>query len=280
MPIPPATINNRTGAQRTCSDAAARQDRILAETREVAIASAGLAAELLPAGWTTHAAPSPDRTMYLLILTPPAGTAHAQLVAPHAGRGWAIGITDPAAGTDTVLRTAGGTVAYQATLADAVHAARTATQLAAPDARPTVPRHGQVLRTSRYVDSNCLIGTADPDRPHLAHVRGVARGGHPHVMLPTLRRIWAATSRDSTRLTAVLLAHDWHHLDPATTGGSRVVAGIGRIHDAKPEPVTVVPLATAGELDAAWIYLLDPGEDTVTVHTGDGDPISRHPLDS
>ncbi|MET7398040.1 hypothetical protein ABZS66_31570 [Dactylosporangium sp. NPDC005572] len=272
--------------------ATSRQHRTAAETRDVAITSAGFAADLLPPDWTAHAAPVPDGSIYLLILTPPAGTAQAHLVAPHAGCGWAIGITDPADGTDTVLRTAGGDIAYQATLADAVHAARTALHA---ETRPTpdINARQPARPVGRYVDSICLIGVTDHRYPHLVHARTVERGGHPHVMLPTLRRIWAANGHDSALLAALLLANDWSYLDPgtATTHGNvaarRLIAGIGLVHaasgqdgaDVEPEPVAVVPLTTVGELDAAWLYLLDPAEDTVTVHTGDGHPIGRHRLE-
>ncbi|MEV0133686.1 hypothetical protein AB0H83_35140 [Dactylosporangium sp. NPDC050688] len=269
--------------------ASSQRHRIAAETREVAITSAGFAADLLPPHWTAHAAPTADGSVYLLILTPGTGTGRAELVAPHAGRGWAIGITDPVTGTDTVLRTTDGDVAYQATLADAVRAARAALQPPAqpmPDSTPLRP-----VPTGRYIDSNCLIGVTDPRYPHIVRARTVGSGGHPHAMLPTLRRIWAANSHDSRALVTRLLAHDWHYLDPTTGTRTSVtdhrrIAGIGLADspdarhnaDTEPEPACVVPLTAVGELDTAWLYLLDPAEDTVTVHTGDGDPISRHPL--
>ena len=157
-----------------------------------------------------------------------------------------------------------------------------------------------------YVDSDCLIGVSDPHRPDLVRARSIDRGGHPRVMLPTLRRLWSAAARDSTRLATRLLAHDWHYLDPATpttapapTGaaatahrrsqgliGRQLIAGIGITHaaagpdgvTADPEPVTVVPLAHLEALDATWLYLLSPTEDSITVHTGDGSLVSRHLL--
>ncbi|MFG2043951.1 hypothetical protein [Dactylosporangium sp. NPDC048998] len=300
-----STTNHTTMADVRCIGAVTRQARIAAETRDFAVHAADLATDLLPAGWTAHAAPAGRGSVYLLVLTPPAGTAVAQLLAPHAGHGWAISVTDPVAGTDTVLRTGTGDVAYQATLAGAVRAALDALDAVAPAAH----RSGRQLpAAARYVDSDCLIGLTDPRRPDLVRARTVERGGHPHVMLPTLRRIWTRTGHDSTRLAARLLAHDWHCLDPATTpptaatvpatggphttggGGAvtrrRVVAGIGITRTPTdpdgtvlgPEPAAVVPLAHLGNLDAAWLYLLDPLADTVTVHTGDGDVISRHPL--
>ena len=157
-----------------------------------------------------------------------------------------------------------------------------------------------------YVDSDCLIGVSDPYRPDLVRARSIDRGGHPRIMLPTLRRLWNAAGRDSTRLATRLLAHDWHYLDPATPTtaapssgtaatahgrpqgliGRQVIAGIGITHaaaapigvSADPEPVTVVPLAHLDALDATWLYLLSPTEDSITVHTGDGSHVSRHLL--
>ncbi|GAB3852344.1 hypothetical protein ACFPIJ_42160 [Dactylosporangium cerinum] len=165
-----------------------------------------------------------------------------------------------------------------------------------------------------YVDSDCLIGVRDPYRPDLLRARGVDAGGHPRVMLPVLRRLFTAAGRDSTRLATRLLAYDWLYLDPAVptaattsrtaadastrgrhdTGGPlqrgtgrRVIAGVGITHAATGpdgvadgDPVTVVPLAHLGLLDTAWLYLLDPAGDSVTVHTGDGGLLSRHLLDA
>ncbi|WP_204014417.1 hypothetical protein, partial [Virgisporangium aurantiacum] len=189
---------------------------------------------------------------------------------------------------------------------------------AAPDDR----RSAGMRRTVRahYVDSDCLIGLRHPHRPDLLQARGVDTGGHPRVMLPVLRRLWTAAGRDSTRLAARLLAHDWRYLDPAipttvptsaTTAepaaepaaaswhgdhgngrnlqgvtGRRVIAGVGVTHTAigpdaaiDSEPAMVVPLAHFGLLDAAWLYLLDPASDSVTVHIGDGGLVSHHLLD-
>jgi hypothetical protein len=158
-----------------------------------------------------------------------------------------------------------------------------------------------------YVDSDCLIGVSDPHRPDLVRARSIDRGGHPQVMLPTLRRLWAAAGRDSTRLAARLLAYDWLYLDPATPAtappprlttyprrgqgrshgliGRRLIAGIGITHtaagpdgSADPDPVTVVPLAHLDALDAGWLYLLSPVDDSLTVHTGDGSLVGRHLL--
>ncbi|WP_271189732.1 hypothetical protein [Dactylosporangium matsuzakiense] len=158
---------------------------------------------------------------------------------------------------------------------------------------------------ARYVDSDCLIGVRHPHRPGLLQARSVDAGGHPRIMLPVLRTLWAAAGGDSIRLAARLLAHDWHCLDPAipTTAptpatatnpaargdrhrrrdrsgvtGRRVIAGVGITHAAAGEPVQLVPLAHLGLLDAAWWYLLDPVCDRVTVHTGDGGLVSYYTL--
>lgn len=48
--------------------------------------------------------------------------------------------------------------------------------------------------------------------------------------------------------------------------------------DTEPEPATVFPLSRAVDLDASWIYVISPADDTVTVHTGDGDPVGVHSL--
>ncbi|WP_327007658.1 hypothetical protein OHA72_10505 [Dactylosporangium sp. NBC_01737] len=279
--------DHRTSA--CAATATTRRTRISDETREVAIASADLAADLLPAGWTAHATPTAGG-VYLLVLTPPEGTAQAQLIAPHAGHGWAIGITDPTGGTDgtdTVLRTIDGDIAYQPTLATAIRAAIDALDSAATST-PGPDRH--VGGAVHYLDSGCLVGLTDAHRPHLVHVRAVEHGGHPHAMLPTLRRIFTTAGHDSADIGARLLAHDWDRLDPTTGGrgvtGRRAIAGVGIAYAAtgpdgrapEPEPADVVPLAHLSELDTAWLYLLDPGAGTVTVHTGDGHPVSRHPL--
>ncbi|MEV4511544.1 hypothetical protein AB0K00_21530 [Dactylosporangium sp. NPDC049525] len=199
-----------------------------------------------------------------------------------------------------------------------------------PDLVPARHDHGAVAwagrplsaeprRTVRaqYIDSDCLIGVRDPDRPGLLQARSVDAGGHPRVMLPVLRRLWTAAGRDTVRLAARLLAHDWHYLDPgipaisaaasasptaagAAAGGDqpgvhgrRVIAGVGITHtpfgpdttdttdsSAGGDPVMVVPLAHLGLLDAAWLYLLDPAGDSVAVHTGDGGLVGQHLLDT
>ncbi|MBM0255854.1 hypothetical protein [Micromonospora sp. 4G55] len=141
------------------------------------------------------------------------------------------------------------------------------------------------------MSTHCYVGATDPDNPHLVHARFVLSAGHPSVVLPTLAAIWAGHARQDTRaLITAILATDWEHLDPditATSGfaGQHPVPGVGMtlaattdsIADA-PEPVTVFPLCHAGHLDVEWIYLVDPGTDTIAVHTDDGSRIARYPL--
>lgn len=179
---------------------------------------------------------------------------------------------------------------------------------------PTHRWPGEARRTVpvRHVDSDCLIGVRHPHQPGVVRARSVDAGGHPRVMLPVLRRLWTVAGHDSTRLAARLLTHDWCYLDPAIPDtavlpapvadpadvpvrdhgngrslpgitGRRVIAGVGITHPATgpdattdSEPVVVVPLAHLGLLDTAWLYLIDPASDSVTVHTGDGGLVSHH----
>lgn len=182
-------------------------------------------------------------------------------------------------------------------------------------AEPTQPWSAGTRRAARahYVDSDCLIGVRDPRRPGLLQARSVDTGGHPQVMLPVLRRLWSAAGRDSIRLAALLLACDWRYLDPAIptitpmsptadtalpardehadnstlpgVAGRRIIAGLGISRTATGpdivndgERATVVPLAHLGLLDAAWLYLLEPADDSVAIHTGEGGLVSRHLL--
>jgi hypothetical protein len=144
------------------------------------------------------------------------------------------------------------------------------------------------------VSTSCYVGAADPHNPHLVRARYVHSDGHPHRMIETLHHIWATTAHlSTTTLIEVILAHDWDYLDACTDAGTTSglsgqypVVGVGMTLAATtpggsladPEPVSVFPLSRAGELDAAWIYLLDPATDTATVHTDDGEPVGVHPL--
>jgi hypothetical protein len=115
--------------------------------------------------------------------------------------------------------------------------------------------------------------------------------------MPTLRGIWAGAARhDTHRLATLLLEHDWDYLDLEMTDGSNstpfageeLVPGVGMTLAATngdgrvlpPEPVTVVALAATGDLDAQWIYVIDPSTDTITVHTPGGDVVGTEPLAS
>lgn len=147
------------------------------------------------------------------------------------------------------------------------------------------------------MSTHCYVGINDPDQPGLVRLRYVHSDAYPGYMVPALRKIRARTpTGDTTRLTELLLEHHWDYLDPDTTtdsdepsfAGEQSIAGVGMTLAATdgrgqvlpPEPVTVVELSATGHLDAHWIYLLDPGRDTVTVYTGDGMVYGTQPLAS
>ena len=147
------------------------------------------------------------------------------------------------------------------------------------------------------MSTHSYVGIPDPDQPGQVRLRYVHSDGVPHYMVPTLRGIWAgAAAGDSHRLATLLLEHDWDYLDPTMTDGSNstpfageeLIPGVGMTLAAThgdgrvlpPEPVTVVALAATGDLDAQWIYLIDPGTDTLTVHLSGGDVVSREPFAS
>jgi hypothetical protein len=171
-----------------------------------------------------------------------------------------------------------------------------------------MPAHQRANRTSdpieerTTVSTRSYVGIPDPDQPGQVRLRYVHSDGNPGYMIPTLRTIWAkAAERDTNRLATRLLAYDWDYLDPDTTtsseppfngeqlGPEQLIPGVGMTLasydiDAqvplRPEPVTVVALAATGDLDAQWIYLIDPGTDTITVHTSGGDLVGTEPLAS
>lgn len=125
------------------------------------------------------------------------------------------------------------------------------------------------------------IGILDPQ--HLVCARHVRVAGEPAGVVTALQRIWATTARrDTTTLITRLLACDWDRLDADVTATThpgrtdrRAVAGIGIALDGDdPEPPQRFALAHARLLDLDWIYLIDPANDTVTVHTDDGDPMT------
>jgi hypothetical protein len=144
------------------------------------------------------------------------------------------------------------------------------------------------------MSTRCYVGTTDPRHPHLVRARFVLHDGYPSVIVATLSQIWARHAHgDTTALIDAILAHDWEYLDPDITAnttsgfaGQYPAPGIGMTLAAttpdgslcEPEPVCVFPLAQAGELDAQWIYLVDPVTDTVTVHCADGEPARRYRL--
>jgi hypothetical protein len=146
------------------------------------------------------------------------------------------------------------------------------------------------------VSTHSYVGINDPEQPGRVRLRYVHSDGYPHYMIPTLRTIWAKTAAgDTNRLATLLLEHDWDYLDPDTTDGStstplageQLIPGVGMTLAATggdgqvqpPEPVTAVALAATGDLDTQWIYLIDPGSDTLTVHSG-GDVVGTEPLAS
>jgi hypothetical protein len=147
------------------------------------------------------------------------------------------------------------------------------------------------------MSTHSYVGIPDPEQPGQVRLRYVHSDGVPHYMMPTLRGIWAgAASRDTHRLATLLLEHDWDYLDPEMTDGSNstplageeLIRGVGMTLAATcgdgqvlpPEPVTVVALAATGDLDAQWIYVIDPSTDTITVHTPGGDVVGTEPLAS
>ncbi|MEU9505329.1 hypothetical protein AB0D32_03470 [Micromonospora sp. NPDC048170] len=133
----------------------------------------------------------------------------------------------------------------------------------------------------------CYVGTTDPTQPGIVRARYVHFDGYPSSLIPQLRGIWAhAARRDTSLLIDAVLAHDWDHLGPDTTTSTpsmpdqHPVAGVGMtLDDSDPEPATVFPLSRAGDLTASWIYLINPADNTVIVHSGDGEPVGVHPLD-
>lgn len=133
----------------------------------------------------------------------------------------------------------------------------------------------------------CYVGAADPAQPSIVRARYVHADGYPSSLVPQLRGIWASTAhRDTTALINAVLAHDWDHLEAdvtpgrASMPGRHPVAGVGvTLDNTSQEPATVFPLHRASDLAASWIYLINPADDTVTVHSDDGDPVGAYPLD-
>lgn len=134
--------------------------------------------------------------------------------------------------------------------------------------------------------NRCYVGTTEPARPAIVRARYVHFGGYPSALIPQLRGVWAChTRRDTSALIDAILAHDWFylgsHVIPGTPSfpGQHPVAGVGvTLDDTFLEPATVFPLSRAIDLGVSWIYLINPADDTVTVHSGDGDRVGVHPL--
>ncbi|MGC4815090.1 hypothetical protein ACLQ29_31635 [Micromonospora sp. DT228] len=138
------------------------------------------------------------------------------------------------------------------------------------------------------MDTICYVSATDPVRPSIVRARYVHFDGYPLALIPQLRGIWTKTARrDTHALIDAVLAHDWYYLGSDVTPDTRSfpnqhpVRGVGvTLDDAEPEPVTVFPLSRAVDLDASWIYVINPTDHTITAHTGDGDPAGVHPLGS
>ncbi len=147
------------------------------------------------------------------------------------------------------------------------------------------------------MSTHSYVGIPDPAQPGHVRLRYVHSDGNPYRMIPALRGIWAgAAAGDTKRLTTLLLEHHWDYLDPEMTDGSdstplageELIPGIGMTLAATggdgevlpPEPIIVTTLTAAGDLDAQWIYLLDPGTDTVTMYLSNGTAYGTEPLAS
>ncbi|WP_371409319.1 hypothetical protein OG423_05565 [Micromonospora zamorensis] len=132
----------------------------------------------------------------------------------------------------------------------------------------------------------CYVSAIDAAQPSIVRARYVHFDGYPLAFIAQLRGIWASTARrDTQALIDAVLAHDWFYLGSDVTPDTRSfphqhpVGGVGvTLDDSEPEPATVFPLSHAVDLDASWIYVISPADDTVTVHTGDGDPVDVHSL--
>ncbi|MFI2663426.1 hypothetical protein [Micromonospora carbonacea] len=131
----------------------------------------------------------------------------------------------------------------------------------------------------------CYVGVSDLAGPAIVRARYV-HDGHPTMLIPQLRGIWATTTRrDTNALIEVVLAHDWAYLrsditpDTHLLPGQHPVAGVGMtLGDTDPEPAAVFPLHRAADLGTSWIHLINPADSTVTVHSGDGEPVGIHRL--
>ncbi|MGW3890480.1 hypothetical protein ACWD69_17470 [Micromonospora chokoriensis] len=132
----------------------------------------------------------------------------------------------------------------------------------------------------------CYVSAIDPAQPSIVHARYVHFDGYPLPLIAHLRRIWATTARrDTQALIDAVLAHDWYYLRSDVTPDTRSlphqhpVVGVGvTFDDTESEPAAVFPLSRAVDLDASWIYVINPADDTVIVHTGDGDPVGVQSL--
>jgi hypothetical protein len=145
--------------------------------------------------------------------------------------------------------------------------------------------------------TRCYIGVRDPEQPRTVHLRYIHSDGDSAWTVRAFRQIWATTAQRNTgRLIALLLAYDWYDLNAdTTTAGKPIpdgqpVPGVGRrltfigINTGtvlSPDPAAlVVALEATGDLDAQWIYLIDPTNDTIAIHTTGGALVGNEPLAS
>lgn len=145
--------------------------------------------------------------------------------------------------------------------------------------------------------TRCYIGVRDPEKPGTVRLRYVHSDGDPAWIIWAIRQMWATTARRNTgRLIALLLEYDWYDLNADNTIAGKAipdgqpVPGVGRrltfinINTGtvpSPGPVALVlALEATGDLDAQWIYLLDPTNDTIAIHTTGGTLVGNEPLAS
>lgn len=129
-----------------------------------------------------------------------------------------------------------------------------------------------------------LVGAINPPT-QVVLARPVAQPADPARLVTTLRQIWQHTfARDTFKMVTKLIATDWQDLQPGITAadhpaaGAEFVEGVGvTAGDSADQPENFC-LADASALRAAWLCLIDPDRDTVTVYTGDGQLWATYPL--
>lgn len=115
-----------------------------------------------------------------------------------------------------------------------------------------------------------IIGRAGPDGRYTA--RWLQRGGHPDLLMTTLRRIWRDTFRyGSHQFAAALLEHDWSSLsanrDQDPRPGTHTVAGVGLAYERSgASPPRDGHIAEGDVAGGEWLYLIDADRDQVLVY--------------